>query len=242
MNKKIFAATVALGSLVFVGGTQANAETTQRNMETKTGISFYEGSIPNPGPFAGQLSLAYVPGSFDFGANEITQAGAYAKSYAQQNTTAKKYIAVSDDRKSDKKDWQLQAKLAEFVSADGSTNLVDAVLSFDNGALQAYGMNTAQSDLNKTPTPAITEASALTALNEDVAKTFNSASKISLTAGSSSATNVLTYKAPQTPTADAVIVASEVTNAQLKVLNHSNVSNKAFSSKISWTLTDDVKP
>ena len=244
MNKKIFAATVALGSLVFVGGTQANAEaTTQTHMETDTGISFYTGSKPNPGPFAGQLSLAYVPGNFDFGSNEVATPGAFAKVYSQSNASKEKYIAVSDDRKTKKKNWKLTAKLAAFTygASDATAKDLDkAVLSFNTADLQAYAMNPEQSDAAKTPTPGIYEANMLTALSADKAGAFTQLKTVSLEADAAEQ-DVLSYTATQQQSEDALIVATAVTNVQLKVLDHSKVANKTYTSKISWDLADDVQ-
>lgn len=244
MNKKIFAATVALGSLVFVGGTQANAApTTQTHMETETGISFYGGNIPNPGPFEGELSLAYVPGRFDFGTNEVTDASKYVQTYYQKNTDVNKYIAVSDDRGTSKASWKLSASLAEFKDAANEAGLANAVISFTTADLNAYGMKPADSDAKKTPTPPISQDGVLTDLSEANKAMFTRTKDVSLTAGANTATEVLKFAAPDQQTdKNALIVATQVSDVKLKVLDHSGVTDKTFTSKISWDLADDVNP
>ncbi|MHC5228519.1 WxL domain-containing protein [Enterococcus sp. LJL99] len=240
MNKKMFTATVALGSLLFVGGTQAHAEeATATHQETKTGISFYDKNKPWEGPFEGNIAFAYVPGNFNFGSNEVNTASAsYAKTYAQADTSAK-YLAISDDRET-KGNWTVNAKLAAFTDgADVPKTLDQAVLSFNTGGVKQYAMDIAKSDQAKTPTPAIDSTNVTDFTNPDYAKLYSLGQNVSLVAGATDATKVLSYANSQN-VADALVVATQISDVKLRVMDHKDVVNKSFTSTISWDLSDDV--
>lgn len=256
MNKKVVVGLTAAAafSAVMIGGHSANAEEATTNaMKTDGSISFFSDNTPGGGPFEGNLSFAYVPTTFDFG-NHNVAATATSAIYKQEfgkneDGTAKivkQYVAVSDDRADKKNGWSVKATLDEFQHSATDdqgvstvTKLDKAELSLKLGTAQKYGIDVALSDTNKTPTPAITSANALSAMTPtQLAYYAASPNSVTLVAGATTEVEVLDYATTQSE-ASTLAVAKEVTNVQLKVMDHSNVKDKTFTSKVNWTLAED---
>lgn len=260
MNKKVVVGltTAAAFSTVMMGGNNANAEeATTNKMTTDGSISFFSDSTPGGGPFEGNLALAYVPTTFDFGNHDVA-ATATAATYAQKfgtnadgtaKTAVKQYLAVSDDRADKKNGWSVKATLNEFqnTAVDDKgvstvTKLDKAELSFNLGTAQKYNIDTKLSDAAKpaTPTPAITADNALSAMTPtQLAYYAASPATVTLVAGATKEVEVLDYATQTQSEATTLAVAKEVSSVQLKVKDHSNVKDKKFTSKVNWTLAED---
>ncbi|MGM0218947.1 WxL domain-containing protein [Enterococcus sp. AZ126] len=272
MNKKVllgFAATAALGTAL-VAGQNAHAVENATNMDTDTGISFFDTNKPGPGPFEGNLAIAYVPSNFDFGSNDVTGV-TNAVTYNQVLAAGKKqYVAVSDDRKENLDSgtqWQLSATLDDFVStaaaAAGGTiadadKLANAELSFKLGEYQGFDIDVVNSDATKVVTPNITDANSLYALNDKLSPAYAgpaAGSFVTLTAGASTgAISVANYTSTgavkaedlatgaNTHKATTLAAAREVSSVRLKVKDTTNANNKKFTSTVHWSLADTVAP
>lgn len=220
-------------------------------MTTNATISFFETNTPGGGPFQGNLKLAYVPTSFNFG-NYNSKGVTNATTYQQVITKdAKQYVAVSDDRDTKTAVWDLKAKVDAFEYKTTDANGVEQVSMLENAELafvvgenQKYNIDTAKSDKNKTPSPAITDAGTLTTFSDTFYTGPAAKAKVTLIAGdTTSEKSVLGYAAPtHAPGAGTLGVAREISSVTLNVKDHSNVKDKTFSSTVHWTLAADVQP
>jgi len=241
MNKKlVFGLVATFGATIFASTQVSAAETAQtsKNMTTDGSITFYKDNKPNPGPFQKNLSLAYVPGEFNFGTNKVTNVTG-TKVY-NQVSTGTQYVAVSDDR--EKKDgWTLSAGLDDFTN--GTKTLEDAELSLVLNEAQQYHINAAESDAAQNPVPAITDVDALSPLasSTDLTGSVSIKKPIKLVAGGAVAPLMsYSYADGKTPEADGVTagIASEVTGVQLTVKDHSTITEDAkYTSTVNWTLS-----
>lgn len=240
MNKKLvvgFLASATFGAVLLAAPTNAAAED-NRNMTTDGSITFYKDNKPGTGPFVGNLSFAYVPAEFDFGANNATGiVGAKTYNQVKAAGAGAQYLAVSDDR-ANKKDWTVSATLDTFKNG---TDELKADLSFTVGDAQKYNINAVDSDAAKTPTPAISSTNALEAWKTaDGTVTVGGTNKtVTLPADSTSKVDVLSYKSTTSP-ATTVGAASEISDVQLKVKDHSTLKEAKYTSTVKWSLSSTV--
>jgi len=257
MNKKVLlgcATALAITSAVIAANPASAAEvdttSTARNLTTEGSINFYTDNKPDDGPFAKNLSLAYVPAEFNFGGNKSTGVtGVKTYSQVRAANAGKQWVAVSDDRDAEAKAaWKLNAKLDPFVSGSGTqaTYLENADLTFTLGAAQKYQIDVAASDAAKMATPNPngkaadgTDAVVDFAAGDGSKYTLGNAGSITLSAGTvnqvGAAQEILGFSGND---AKAAGVASEVSNVKLTVKDHSSVADKKFSSTVHWNLSD----
>lgn len=249
MNKKITLSLVATCAATLFAATQVSAaetEQTSKAMTTEGSITFYKENKPNPGPFQKNLSLAYVPGQFNFGTNKLSGVDG-AKVYDQVGLSGKQYVAVSDDRES-KTGWNLVANLEDFTASIPSeteggspevSTLNSAELSMVLGDAQQYKINAVDSDANGIPTPSITTAGSLADINTaGFTGTTTLATPVKLVAAGGDV-NIMSYGYAEgaTPETTTVGIASEVNKVQLTVKDHANVKEAKYTSTVNWKLS-----
>lgn len=239
------ASTALLGALAVAVPT-VHAEDSSNHMTTDAGINFYDQNKPGPGPFYDNLALAYVPTRFDFGSHEIDPSNKnsnYSATYKQIIANdASQYVAVSDDRQSSNKtSWALKADLDDFSDTkNATTKLENAELTFKTGAPQKYNIDIEASDKAGLALPNITDDGAIEGLGDTEKGYYSVApSNVKLVAGTGNSADVLKFTSPEQNVAETLAVASQVSNVQLKVLDHTNANNNRFTSTVHWRLTAD---
>lgn len=250
MNKKVITGVVAAAALstAMIGATNAHAETGTNSMKTGGSISFEKDNTSNDGLFTGNLVFAYVPKEFNFGSHEVSSTLTSATySQVREKDSDPQYVSVSDDRSDKKNGWAVKATLDDFenevTDANGekkTTKLANAELRFDLGTAQKYAIDTKLSDTNKQPTPGITTQGSLSAMSAtELGYYAGSPTQVTLVAGSTEEVQVVDYATQAQSPTSTLAVAKEVTGVQLKVLDHSQVQDKKFTSKVNWTLAED---
>lgn len=186
---------------------------------------------PGPGPYKDNLALVWTPSEFNFG-KQKPQANVATYS----NTVAdSQYLVVNDDRAATSGEtthsaWKTTATLSELKATNGDETL-SAKLTFGLSAPTAYDIGEVDEDTNDyLPNPPQGNTSALPEGN-NIAIGQN----VSLEAGSTSATNVLSktkadsYKGGVATTVDKAKLV--VTDAQ-----GSAAAGKSFKGKVTWNL------
>lgn len=246
MNKKSMLgvlATLSLASLAFAA-VEAQAADTSTHMGTGGSISFYETNRPTPGPFVGNLTFAWAPNEFNFGNNKVDSSHkTAAKTYRQKETANQQYLSVSDDR-DEKGVWQVKANLEDFVDTSDNTNMLDnAELTLMFGKLEEYKIDLEKSDELGVATPNIIEDTARGDLAAATAAHFTTPAldkPLKLIAGSGSE-QIIVYDNADVAAAS-VAVATAISDVRLKVLDHTDTTDKSFTSRLHWNITNDVTP
>ncbi|MGG5369399.1 WxL domain-containing protein [Enterococcus sp. AZ196] len=216
-KKKLVAGLLASASVLGIclsGGTALAAEVQKE--DTTVGIGFGEHVNP-PG---GELQIAWLPKSFDFGSGHTPDA-VNAVDYTAKGA-AKKYVVVSDARAESNADkWILTAKLSDLK--DGANTLSGATLKF-NTTLMGYSGDKAPED----PTSVI-PAGTRTAVVPATA---------SLTPGAA-ATTVMNDDGAGT-TSFKGKSAVEMSDIKLNVLGGKALDNKTYTGTVTWSLDDTL--
>lgn len=241
MNKKILGlVTVALGTTLISTTAFADSAT---EMTTDAAINFFSSNKPSPGPFEDNLSFAYVPASFNFGKQDVTGVSGNV-TYQQVAPSKQQYLSVSDDRTT-KANWNVVAVLSEMSTADGSSSLENANLSFKVANPKEYNIDIAASDAAQSATPVITDTGAVTEFTDllgTYTPTIDGSQTITLPANGTDSSTVLKYTIPTTGSDKKTLaVAAEVSSVKLSIAGVSSaLDDKAFKGAVTWTLSDTL--
>ncbi|EOL47457.1 WxL domain-containing protein [Enterococcus caccae] len=240
--KKLVLTTLLASSALMVFAKTADAEEVGKD-KTDVGIKFEtDGPVkPGSGPFKDNLSLVFVPSSFDFGNQKAVA------NIATYNNTFKEaqYITVNDDRQGTTTGegenavttttaWKVTASMSDLVSTGDSATSLPSKLTFDLGDAQAYTIGTKiDQDTNDfIPNPIEENTSKLPEPNNIILGDGKTKS-ISLEAGKTTAVQILGKSK-----ADAVKggFVTKISNVKLNVTSGSNASGKTFKSSVNWSL------
>lgn len=159
--KKLLFSTMALGALAVVAmpsivsanekdGKQVQEEgNTRAWQDSKVGVEFGRKTLPPSDIFKGNLVMAYLPGSIDFG---IQEASANARSYINDNVAIRdraEYLVVNDDRPEDDantsaqmKTWTVKSTMTPLhivgTPATETTDDIAASITFEKMKLEEY--------------------------------------------------------------------------------------------------------
>lgn len=228
MNKKVLGSLVvalACGVALLPGEAKAAGIA-----ETGVGIGFSSGGTTIiPGPYENQLSLISRPTAFQFGStNDSSET---TKAY-DQVIDEKQYISAYEDR-DEKTKWTLNAQMSDLKASDGATNLA-ATLNFNTATINTFKL---EKDEDGMFPKVVTELPTLTAYTGEAVKGVK---KVSLEAGSTTSTPIMTAAADALAKDEHGGFASEVKNVQLLVNGDQETKGKSFSGTVTWSL-DDTK-
>lgn len=130
--KKVLATLLFAATALTIGGqafAEENAADLKRSGKTDVGVSFETDASnkPGDGPFKDNLTLTWMPSSFEFGTQKAS--GTSNKATYTPKATDQQYLVVNDDRQAEadkKKAFAVTAELSQFVSTKDNTKILDA--------------------------------------------------------------------------------------------------------------------
>ncbi|WP_242590040.1 hypothetical protein IGL98_002700 [Enterococcus sp. DIV0840] len=236
--KKLVLTTLLASSALIVFAKTADAVEVGKD-KTDAGIKFEtDGPVkPGSGPFKDNLSLVFVPSSFDFGNQKATaNIATYSNTFKEDQ-----YITVNDDRQGTTTGegetavrttpaWKVTASMSDLVSTGDSATTLPSKLTFELGDPQAYTIGTKiDPDTNDfIPNPVKDNMSKLPEPN-NIVLGDGKTKTISLEAGKTTAAQVLGKSKSDAVTGG---FATKLSNVKLSVTSGSNASGKTFKSSV----------
>lgn len=215
-KKKLVAGLLTSASVLGICLSGGTAFAAVQEEDTTVGIGFGEHINP-PG---GELQIAWLPKTFDFGSGHTPDA-ANAVAYPAAGN-AKKYVVVSDARpETGVEKWTLTAKLSDLK--DGSNTLSGATLDFKT-AMMGYSGNKAPEDAGSVIAPG-----ARTAVVPTDASLVPGGSAVKVMNDDGAGTS--SYKGK---------TAVEMTDIELNVLGGKALDNKTYTGAVTWSLDDTI--
>lgn len=160
--KKLLFSTLALGTLAAVAApssvlanendgkqVQDGDGATRARQESKVELEFGTKTNPPTDIFIGNLVMAYLPDTIDFGIHQANSAGITISNPDETIRKKTQWLVVNDDRpdvegtgpskvKSKMQPWAVKAYMTEVVNKSDDTDKIPAVLTFKKQNLQEY--------------------------------------------------------------------------------------------------------
>ncbi|MGM0218747.1 WxL domain-containing protein [Enterococcus sp. AZ126] len=239
MKKGLLATLLVSTGVLSLGLVPTNAHAAD---QTDLEITIKKDGGNNEGekPLQGDLAIAWIPASMNFGEQKNTGKGAGVVSLYEDTLNKPTFLAVSDDRDPNAGDlgkWRTVVKLSDFTVA-GSTEanaekLADAQLEFTTDGVKNYKLEKDDED-NIIGAPDPSTAGVLeNHVGNDIA-TVAKGTVIKVAAGGE-AVPVLAKAAPNK---EKGAYATEIQNRKLRVALPQGQAGKTFSAKLTWSLED----